>query len=680
MTNGITLELIAAVMRCAKRSIERRAARERWPYTEQPCRGGRRRIYRVDDLPADVQAKVILNSVSSTGPKRPVSSPDGQVPSGDVFSAAAQEQAAGGGSQDHAHTTPAPSAPAGLTDEARAALWRWYDTRPQDIKDVARSRLPAVQAVRRLIDTGMNARQAMRETAHVLGVPEPTLRRWWYGDGSNPGCCAAHPSDYLPLLAPRWAGRAEEARIDPSAWDALLADYLRPEQPALLACYRRLRDAALRHGWRLPSYATIARRVESLPWQAVVLAREGEAALKRRLPHVARTKGHLAALQAVNADGHVFDLRVRLPSGEVGRPVLAAWQDIYSGKVLAWRTGETLSSHLVRLAFGDVVERYGVPEHVYLDNGREFAAKALTGGARTRFRFVIRDDDPVGLFTQLGITVHWTTPYHGQAKPIERAFRDLCEGISRHPAAAGAYTGNSPNAKPANYGERVLGWDEFVRLVDAGIAEHNARSDRRSANARGRSFDAVFNASYASAVIRRPTDEQRRLWLLAAEGVTVRATGHVAIAGNAYWGEQVAALAGRRVMVRFDPDRLDRPVHVYTIDGAYVGAAERTAAAFDDVEAARQHARAHRQALRAAKQMQQALTRKEALAAVAHLPGAVPDSDPPAPAAVRIMPAPRRRQPEPLAAATGTDDYVGAADRIVLAALEQRRRKSPDEG
>ncbi|WP_345779457.1 transposase domain-containing protein [Thermomonas sp. S9] len=61
----------------------------------------------------------------------------------------------------------------------------------------------------------------------------------------------------------------------------------------------------------------------------------------------------------------MFDLRVQLPSGTVGRPVLVAWQDIYSGKILAWRVAETLSSHLVQTTFGDVVERYGIPEHAY---------------------------------------------------------------------------------------------------------------------------------------------------------------------------------------------------------------------------------------------------------------------------------------------------------------------------
>ncbi|MFZ5607169.1 MAG: transposase domain-containing protein [Pseudomonadota bacterium] len=543
------------------------------------------------------------------------------------------------------------------------------------MKAEARRRLLPVQTVRRLIDSGLRARQAIREAAAAHGVAEATLRRWWYGGGSCPGVDHAAPADYLPLLAPRHQGSGHEAEMSPEAWEVIKSDYLRPEQPALWACYRRLREVAPNHGWVVPSYATIARRIEALPWQVRVLAREGREALARRLPHITRTKDHLHALEAVNADGHVFDLRVQLPSGGIGRPVLVAWQDIYSGKILAWRVAETLSSHLVQTTFGDLVERYGIPAHAYLDNGREFAAKLLTGGSKTRYRFRIREEDPTGLFPQLGVQVHWTTPYHGQAKPIERAFRDLCEGISKHPAAAGAYTGNSPLAKPDNYGSRALAWDEFVRLVDAGIAAHNARPDRRSATARGRSFDDVFNASYAASVIRRASPEQRRLWLLAAEGLKVRREGYVVIAGNAYFGEAVSALAGQHVVVRFDPDRLDQPVHVYTLEGRYVGSAERTTARFDDIDTAREHARAHRQRQRAARDLHAATVRMEALAEVARLPAAdTPPAAPPAPAAVQLVHGPRRGRKAAAAAALDTAEYVAAADRAVLAALAARPR------
>lgn len=650
----VGLEQIALALLTTKRSAERRAAREGWPFREQTCRGGRRRLYPLDQLPADVRARVIL-AQSRDGTLAPPPSPP-----------PAEAQAPADGPRERVRRSRVRS------DADREALSSWFAKQPGTIQDEARRRLPVVLAVRRLLDAGTPARVALAEAAKAHGESPASVRRWWYGEGALPGVATAHPTDYLPLLAPRYRGRVAGAEISPEAWEAIKADYLRPEQPAISACYRRAQAKAAAHGWQLPSLDTVERLIRELPWQVVTLRREGAEALERRLPHIERTREHLRALEAVNADGHTFDLMVTLPSGQIGRPVLVAWQDISTSKMLAWRVGETLSSHLVRLAFGDLVERYGVPEHAYLDNGREFAAKLLTGGTATRYRFRVREEDPVGLLTQLGVQVHWTRVYHGQSKPIERGFRDLCETISRHPAAAGAYTGNSPVAQPDNYGSRALSWTEFTALVEAGIAAHNAQTGRRGSGMNGRSFDAAFDALYQASVVRRPTAEQRRLWLLAADGVTVRQTGHVAVLGNLYWGEALGAYTGRKVVVRYDPDRLTEPVHAYTLDGAYIGQAERTTARFNDVDTAREHARANRQRLRAAKDLAAATVRQDALAAVAALEPVI-EADAPTPAAVQLIPARRvRRDVEPLAA-TGTDGgYVASLDDYVRRSLRRR--------
>ena len=88
--------------------------------------------------------------------------------------------------------------------------------------------------------------------------------------------------------------------------------------------------------------------------------------------------------------------------------------------------------------------------------GTEFANKWLTGGTPTRFRFKVREDDALGVLPQMGVKVHWATPAHGQAKPIERTFRDFAEDIALHPAFAGAYVGHKPDAKPEDYGSHCV--------------------------------------------------------------------------------------------------------------------------------------------------------------------------------------------------------------------------------
>ena len=154
-----------------------------------------------------------------------------------------------------------------------------------------------------------------------------------------------------------------------------------------------------------------------------------------------------------------------------------------------------------------------------LDNGRAFASKKITGQSRTRFRFKIREEDPEGLLTALGCNLHWTQPYSGQSKPIERAWKDITEEISRHPFCSGAYTGNKPDAKPENYGNRAIPLADMQRHVAEQIAIHNARTGRKAAACAGRSFDETFAASLADPanIVTRATAAQRALWLLASE-------------------------------------------------------------------------------------------------------------------------------------------------------------------
>src|SRR5690606_38912620 len=148
-----------------------------------------------------------------------------------------------------------------------------------------------------------------------------------------------------------------------------------------------------------------------------------------------------------------------------------------------------------------------------------------------------------GLLTSLGIRIHWALPFRGQSKPIERGFRDLCDTIAKHPAMEGAYTGNSPTAKPENYGSRAVPMERFVEIVAAGIAAHNARLGRRTETAHGRSFDETFAESYAAAPIGKALPEQLRMAPLAAEQVRGdRRTGEVKLCGNRYWRAERGAL------------------------------------------------------------------------------------------------------------------------------------------
>lgn len=508
---------------------------------------------------------------------------------------------------------------------------RWFDALPERRKSQARDRLALLLAVRDLQLAGTSRDIAMMEVAASAGVSLRTLYNW---AGLVAGLDRA---DWLPALAPRFTGRTAEVELPEGAWQAFAADYLRNERPTLESCYRRLQGLAKAKGWQLPSAKTFERRVAALPRTTVVLAREGVEALRRLYPAQERDRSSFHALEGVNADGHKFDVFARWPDGEVSRPILVGFQDLLSGMVLSWRIARTENAATVLLAFGDLVETWGIPDHCWLDNGRNFASKWFTGGTPNRYRFKVRENDPNGVLTALGVEVHWTTPYSGQSKPIERAWRDFADSISRHPAFAGAWTGNTIDAKPENYASKAIPIDQFETVVAEGIAEHNARLGRRSKACGGRlSFAQVFNASYADAIIRKASPEQCRLWLLAAEGVAVRKDGSVHLEGNRYWHERLIDHIGHKVVLRFDPDALHDGVHVYRLDGAHiVEAPVIEAVGFADTTAAREHARARKSWIRAQKELLKSERRLSIEELAAMLPAAEADAPAPAPKVIR---------------------------------------------
>ncbi len=597
-----TMREIAEALRIDRSNVVRRAARERWDFKECDARGGKQRVYPMNRLPQDVQVAVLrlrAPVITTRGP------------------------AAKGASQD-----------------VIESAWNRYSGAEANLKAVAERRSRALFAIDEMQRTGVSRADARRQVVaqlkreKVRGASIATVQRW---EATVRG---VHRSHYIAFLLPQYSGRTAEAEIPNEAWEIFKGDYLRLEAPTASSCYERLQRIAAQRGWALPAIKTFTRRLDrQIKRPAQVLARKGEEAMLDMFPAQRRDRTVFNALEAVNADGHIFDVFVRFPDGTVGRPVVIPFQDLYSGKILSRRIGQTESADLARLSFHDLVTTFGIPSHVWLDNGRGFASKMLTGGAPNRYRFKVKPEDLDGVIVRLGAQVHWATPYHGQAKPIERAFRDWADRIAKHPAFAGAYTGNSPGAKPENYGSRAVDFATFARVVDEEIAAHNARPGRRTAVCDGRqSFDDVFAASYSASPVRKATAEQLRHLLLATEAVTASARdGSLTLAGNRYWCEALTAHAGQKVVVRFDADNLHGGVvQVYTLADQFVGTADCIAAVgFADTQAAKEHARAKRTWRRAAKQQLEAERRMSAAEVADQLPKG---ETPPVPPARVIQP------------------------------------------
>ncbi|WP_303845347.1 transposase domain-containing protein [Aeromonas sobria] len=509
----------------------------------------------------------------------------------------------------------------------------------------AMARAAAVKAVHALVATGCTLMEAYQHIADEFEIALPTLRRY----------CAAvkgfDDSDWLAVLVPKQQQAASESRaarladVSEGAWEFFKADYLRRERPNAASCYERLKLAARDQAWVVPSINSLMRRmVLEIPHAQQVMLREGEHALMQLYPPQERTIEGLDAMEWINGDGYLHNVFVRWFNGDVIRPKTWFWQDIYSRKIVGWRTDISENTDSIRLSLMDVCSKYGIPREITIDNTRAAANKWMTGGVPNRYRFKVKPDDPLGMIPMLGIKLHWSSVLlgkgHGQAKPIERAFGvgGLDEIIDKHPALEGCYTGPNPMAKPDNYGDRAVDAAEFLRVVAEGVAIYNGKVGRQTEACRGvMSFDQAFEQSYAQATIRKATSEQLTMMMLQSEATRVsdhgtiklEAGGAIASRSNRYYHTDLAEYAGQKVVARFDPQRLHDAVIVTTLNGLHICEAQcLDKVAFGDTQQAREHKRRRTQFVKANKAAALAQQGMSALEAAALLPS-ITDEDAP---------------------------------------------------
>lgn len=594
-----------AGMPASHSAVVRRAKADSWKSRRRAGRGGGFE-YHLSALPTETQASLLRQDAGISQPRPEVKETTGR-----------------------AH------------QPGREELWARFEAAPQGMKDKAKTALDVLMAIERLRAHGTGKTVAIKQIGTAFGVSRATIYR--YLDQVE----GVERQDWLAALLPAYGNSRPAAKCSDEAWDFFKALYLTPEKRSIAMCHDLTAHAAEAHGWDWPSERTVTRWANDIPRTVRVLAREGENALLRLYPSQRRTVADLYAMHWINGDGYQHNVFVKLdpsdPNEKPFRPKTWFWQDIYSRRILGWRTDYSEHTDMIRLALGDVIARYGIPENATIDNTRAAANKWLTAGVKTRYRFKVKETDPLGVMPQLGIDVHWTSVIAGkgwgQAKPVERAFGvgGLGDYVDKHPRFSGAYTGPNPMEKPDNYGEKAVAWDVFVEVLAQQITHWNAKAKRRTEICAGvKSFDDAFNESYQRNAdkIRRPTEAQQRLWLMEAESVLVQKDGAVQLAiaagpngKNRYGADFLIEHVGKRVVVRFDPDNLHDEIHVYQLDGRYLGAADCIhAAGFGDSTKGREWRKQLKRRTKAAKLATEAETRMTALEAAEYLP--TPDDTP----------------------------------------------------
>lgn len=495
-------------------------------------------------------------------------------------------------------------------------------------REKAKAKAEAVLKLKSLLDAGLPMMQALEVAAEQSHTSAGSLKNWFYKVQAAP----VHEWQARLLCG---SGKAKKptrkAFIEQEAWDCFLADYLRPEKPDFNACYRRTETLAKHYGWQIASRQTFQRRlVQEIPYEVLLLKREGANAVAKLVPALQRTVKDIKAGEWINGDGYQHNVFVKWHNGEIVRPKTWFWQDVRTRKILGYRTAISENTDSIRHALMDVIFKYGIPKTVTLDNTRAAANKAMTGGIANRYRFKHDELDPKGIMPILGIEVHFTSVLygegHGQAKPIERAFGrgGIGEKVDKRLELAGFYTGKNVNEKPDNYngGKEGVEYNTFLQALAAGVAEYNSQGKRDTEMCRGElSFEQVWERDYHPANVQQASIEQLRLLFLQAEPVSIKRNGEFKLkaAGklfgltNIYWAEALIGITEKKVVARFDPDDLHGDVYVYDINGRFLATAIcREAKGFGDTSASREQGRLYKQIVKSAKTQAKALELLEA--------------------------------------------------------------------
>lgn len=476
----------------------------------------------------------------------------------------------------------------------RDEAWQWFDGLPASVKEKARHCLKVIQEVEALAPA-MAKFLAVSAIATQNQIADRTIWSWFE---RVEGVDAA---DRLPYLAPRHRAtppKGMKAVAAPEFYAYLKSNYLRLEAPEFTQCWRDAVAICEAEGLATLGLRTAYRWLDANVKEIdQIFARKGMKGLRERFPPQIRDRSNMVSMEMLNADCHKIDVFVWWPGiKEPVRPQLIVWQDVYSGKILSWEIDLNPNKVAVMQAFMKVLRDYGIPGHCLFDNGMEFANKDLTGGAKHRFRFTVSDDEPHGILSLLGVGISFATPAHGQAKPIERGFRDFASDIAKDIRFAGAYVGNHIDAKPENYMSKAIDLADFVPVVEQRVAEHNARLGRKSHTANGRSFDLTFAESLRHNPPRPATEEQMRLCLMAQYVRTLhQKNGQITLFKNLYWSEWMSEIAGQKVTARFNPEDLHEGAYLYSMAGEFIGyAACRHKSQFRDIASAKALAKENR--------------------------------------------------------------------------------------
>lgn len=203
------------------------------------------------------------------------------------------------------------------------------------------------------------------------------------------------------------------------------------------------------------------------------------------------------------------------------------------------------------------IQRYGIPENIYVDNGREYRNKDFSG--QSRGHQIVEDEQYAeSLASRLGIKMHFAIVRNARAKVIERNFLVIKNGFDR---LFNSFKGGTVVEKP----EPLKGvlksgnfatWEEFESLAQDYMTNVFPGLPCQGEHHKGRSRAELWNEEIVKREpMRRVSKDTLSMLVSRTVSGRIRHMGfYLPQLDSWYWAEWMPVWKGREVIFRYDPD------------------------------------------------------------------------------------------------------------------------------
>lgn len=311
-----------------------------------------------------------------------------------------------------------------------------------------------------------------------------------------------------------------------------------------------------------PSEDSFMRRLHrEVGESAIFLAREGFSKWNRRYhQHVERDYTKIRAGEVWVSDHAQIDVAVK--GAKNGKPVfgwITSFVDMKTSKALSsYYHEEAPNSDHIFQAFYMAAAVHGLPEYLYIDNGKDYRCRDFAGGRKV-YRVQVDEGTTRSMLASLGVIPIFAKPYNAQAKTIERWHLKIKDALSRH---AEGYRGGNVTERPERLAHdikrgNILDFAVFEGILQDFIYTFLNRLPSQGKGCNGLSPDDAWNSE--NPVKRAVTRDALKLFCMrTTQPLTIRRNGiEYSKFGVTYFADWMIPLKGAKVYLRIAPDNVN---------------------------------------------------------------------------------------------------------------------------